>query len=175
MKNVTLKMAFACLSVTFMGIYATFADVPANVSHTVISFEPGSAVLSQDSKDKLKNAIRDARASGKIKKIETAVWSDNEVPIAGENLSKADRELASRREKVVKSYLKDNLNISSIVQTHNMAERPSWFAKAFNTTDAELKEATNRQKPVVKEEEYRVFKENGRPSVAVVVIKRKEY
>lgn len=175
MKNLKLKVALASLSMSFLGVYATFANVPANSSHTVITFEQGSAVLTQESKDKLKNAVRDARASGKIKMVDTAVWSDNEVPREGQDLSKADRDLASRREKVVKDYLKDNLRVSSIVRSHNMAERPSWFAKTLSLSDAELKDATNKEKSIVKEEEYRVFKDNGRPSTAVVVIKRKTY
>ena len=58
-----------------------------------------------------------------------------------------------------------------------MAERSSWLGRMFETDDAQLKNEIRRGADApMSQEEFRVFRESGKPSVAVVlsIIKHKE-
>jgi len=68
--------------------------------------------------------------------------------------------------------MKEDLKVSDL-NFYNMAEDSNWLSRALNTTDAEIKEEVQANRPLTKEE-FRVFKENGRSSKAVVLVKYAE-
>ena len=137
--------------------------------NTTLTFAEKQAVLTQGAKTKLNALIKDANANGKINEIQVAAWSDNPAPRKDEQLSKPDRDLAEKRAKAVNAYIKNHAKTS--VSTYNMAERASWLARIFDTSDAELKaEIGPGGKAPMSREEFQVFKNNGQPSKAVVLV-----
>jgi hypothetical protein len=60
---------------------------------TVLTFGLGRSELSADDFKTLEQAIADAKAVGKISKIEVAAWSDKDHPVTGD-LSKAELDKA---------------------------------------------------------------------------------
>jgi len=138
-----------------------------------VDFPEKKSGLTLDAKSKIDELIRNARARGQIKEIQVAVWSDNPVPRPTEQLSKSDRVLAEQRAKNLTTYLKSRSKVG--VSTHNMAERASWLAKMFDTTDAELKsEIGHDGRNYMSSAEFQVFKDNGNPSKAVVLVIMKQ-
>ncbi len=136
---------------------------------TTISFPEKSAALTDEAKQELIKLIKDAKSNGTISEVQVAAWSDNPAPRAKEELSKPDRKLAESRAQAVNKYLSGRAKVS--ITTHNMAERASWLARAFETTDAELKTEIGRggDAPMSKSE-FQIFKNNGKPSKAVVLV-----
>jgi len=135
---------------------------------TTITFETGKATLTTESENKIRELLKEARATGKVDEVKVAVWSDNPAPREGEELAKSDRELAKARVKAIENCLYGQK--VSDVETYNMAERASWLSRVFNTDAAGFKSETGRGKdaPMFKEE-FQIFKTNGSPSKAVIV------
>jgi hypothetical protein len=79
--------------------------------------------LTADDKEKLNSLIKEAQTKGSIREFQVAVWSDNPAPRENEQLSKNDRELASRRASLVSKYLRSKSKEG--VSSYNMAERAS--------------------------------------------------
>ena len=52
-------------------------------------------------------------------------------------LGRSEINLATKRNKAVENYIKENRSID--VDSYNMAEQPNSFSKWINTTDARLK------------------------------------
>ncbi len=165
-RNIAFVLAFMASSFTVM---AADSDPRRMGPNTTLSFDAKQAILTQDSKDKLKALIKDAKSKGQITEVQVAVWSDNPSPRAGEELSKPDRDLASQRARAVTQYLKLRSKVD--VDTYNMAERASWLARTFDTTDADLKSEIGKggDAPMSKEE-FQIFRSNGQPSKAVVLV-----
>ncbi len=168
-------MASKSLKVLLAGFTVLGASATANTKHlgpnTTISFEAKSAQLTQVSKDELSKIATDARAHGKIDEVQVAVWSDNPAPRKGEKLSDADRKLADQRAKAIKDYLKKPLNVGD-VDTFNMADRASWLARTFDTDEAQLKAEIGRGGDgVMSKEEFQIFRDGGKPSKAVLLIR----
>jgi len=165
-----IKIGFLLTALALPGIsYDTKAETMRVGPSVAISFEAGKAALTIDSKAQLNTLVQDARASGKIDEVQIAAWSDNPIPADKKQLSKADRKLAQRRAKALQDYLKKPLNVPSVV-VHNMAERSTWLGRMFGTNDAELKsEITRGPNAPMSQEEFRVFRDNGKPKTAVVL------
>ena len=168
MKIGNLTMVMLCLASAATALAAD-TDPRRIGPNATLTFEAKQTVLTKDSKEKLNALIKEARTKGKITEVQVAVWSDNPAPRAGEELSKPDRELAESRAKTVQKYLKQHFKAS--VETYNMAERASWLARTFETENAELKSEIGHggDSPMSKEE-FQVFKSNGQPSKAVVLV-----
>ena len=166
MKSVQFKVLL--LGLALSGVVQA-ADTSSMVlgPNATISFDTGKASLTKDSKTKLNELVKHARASGKINEVQVAAWSDNPVPREGEELSKSDGNLAGNRAKNIANYLKSRYQVSD-VDSYNMAERANWLARTFDTADAELKTEIVRGGPMSKNE-FQVFKENGKASKAVVL------
>ena len=155
-------------SLLFSGLVLS-ADYKSVGSSTVISFESGKSTLTKESKEKLKSLLSEAKAKGVLDEVQIATWSDNPIPADKKALSKADRELASRRSRSLKNYIEKPLGFTDIT-IHNMAERSTWLSRMFETNDAELKnEITKGSDSPMSKEEFKTFKDNGKPSVAVVL------
>jgi hypothetical protein len=140
------------------------------VGHSAtLSFPTGVADLSSDSMAKLKDIVAKVGADN-IERIELAVWSDKAFPKTGDDLSKADRELADKRADKIEEFLKDSLKVSD-VKDYNMAETSNWLAKAFRTDDAELKSIFAKEANApLNREEFNLIAEEGGPSKAVAVV-----
>jgi hypothetical protein len=146
----------------------------------VISFAKGSDHLSDSAKTKLRSLINSARGSGdgngRINALHAAVWSDHAFPANGKtDLSKSDRNLADKRIDSINGFMKNELNLSDI-KTYSMAEKTNWFARAFNTKDAELKSLfAQRGAPSdVRVDSFRAVKAHGGPSKAVILLDLKD-
>lgn len=121
--------------------------VTASAAHEVqahhfveVEYKQGSAVLTDSSKKSLDQLVRNSARDGKIDEVLVMSWSDNEMPSnQKKKVSNADVALASRRNRAVADYLKGKESMD--VDLYNMAERPTAFAKWFNTTDNRLKNA----------------------------------
>ena len=163
-----LLVKLIVLGVAISGFAVAAESVRVGPS-TTISFKPGKASLTDDSKSQLNQLVKDAKSSGRIDELQIAAWSDNFIPVGKKQLSKADRLLADQRVDALRSYLKGPLGVDDVV-TYNMAERSTWLGRMFETDDAELKsEITRGVHAEMSRDEFRVFKENGKPSSAVVL------
>ncbi len=151
------------------------ADHPLRLGpDTTISYDANRSELSTASKEKLVRLVNDAKANGQIDEIQIAVWSDNPVPQEGTQLSKADQKLANRREVQLSRYLKKNLGITQF-NTYNMAERASWLSRSLNLDDAKLKsEITHGSNQPMSKEAFKIFRDNGQASRAVVLVIMKQ-
>jgi hypothetical protein len=137
---------------------------------TTIAFQEGTASLTTDSKAKLDSLINTARETGKVDEVHLAAWSDNPIPVDKKELSEADQSLAENRIKAVKEYLRSPLKVSDI-SAHNMAKRSTWLSRTFGTKDAELKEEiTKGTDAPMSKEQFQVFKDQGKPSTAVLQV-----
>jgi hypothetical protein len=148
------------------GDYSSMKDTP----HTTITFEAGSARLSDLDKAALRKVVQEARSRGELDEVTVAAWSDRSLPERGSKLSDAVRNLADRRAKAIADVLKTDFAVSD-VDTFNMAENSNWLARTFNTKEAELKSVFGRKgaSTPIKNSEYMVIKETGGPSEAVVI------
>lgn len=147
-----------------------------------VTFSARGTALSEAAKLKLDLLVKEARKNGQVIAVQIAAWSDLPTPREKQTLSDADQKLAAERVRVIQDYIDDPLQApaqgeekaqapKAKIATYNMAERSSWLARAFDTTEADFKAevSADPQAPVSKEQ-YRVFRENGKPSRGVVVV-----
>lgn len=141
-------------------------------NYQVIQFKPGTATLTEGSKKMLQSLVTTAKKSGEIEQIHVAAWADKGFP-KGENaeLKDADKKIAEGRAEAVENYVNDQLKVSD-VKTYSMAEKSNWFARTFNTDEAELKDAfTQKDRPAnIDPEEFNVVRGKGGPSKAVILV-----
>ncbi len=109
--------------------------------YTEVSFDKGSAAVSDADRQKIQSLVNGAKQIGKVSEVRVLTWSDASYPAAkGKKLSDAQRELADQRNETIKSALNDaDLSVS----TYNMAEKPSALSNLFQTSDAKVKRAMN--------------------------------
>ena len=138
--------------------------------HAAIDFAPGSAVLSDDHKAKLRQLVREVRSSRDIEQVTIAAWSDKALPMKDAKLLDSDKDLAERRADAIRDIVRMELGVSDI-DAYNMAEPANWLARTFNTKDAELKSVFGRtaEETPVTREEFQLIKDAGAPGKAVVV------
>jgi hypothetical protein len=148
-------------------------DTPTLVEFksTVLTFDLGRSEVSADDFKTLKQAVSDARASGRISKIEVAAWSDKEHPISGD-LSKADRDLAESRLSAIKKDLRSSVGRMKYVHEYNMAENSNWVGRHFHSSKAELdKVYATHTKGQLTREDLALIKAEGAATKAVVILK----
>lgn len=155
----------------------TMRQIKRGQDYATIEFKKGSSDITESSKKSLKSMIDAARSRGEIDQLHVAVFADKAFP-AGANakdLPDADRTLVQNRIDAIDKYVKDGLNVSGI-ESYNMAERSNWFARAFDTKDAELKSLFSQQgAPAdVDPQELSVVKKEGGPSKAVVLLEMED-
>lgn len=138
--------------------------------HAAIDFAPGSAVLSEEHKAKLRQLVREVRSSRDIEQVTIAAWSDKALPMKDAKLLDSDKDLAERRADAIRDIVRMELGVSDI-DAYNMAEPANWLARTFNTKDAELKSVFGRtaEETPVTREEFQLIKDAGAPGKAVVV------
>jgi hypothetical protein len=174
------KEDYMRITMTLLSLVATvFLFTPQSFAHgkakvtgsAVIDFSPGQSTLTSADTEEIRSLIKDAQANGKIDKIEVAVWSDKEHPVRGD-LSAADKKLAEDRAENIKNALKMSGNTET-VKVFNMADGSNWLARTFRTTEAELDSAFAKRDAEIKREDFKMIKENGAPSKAVILVKSK--
>lgn len=142
----------------------------------VLNFDKGAKTITEAEKASLRSLIETARANNtSINRIHVVAWSDKALPASKDasDISKDDRDLAKARLDVIESYLKDQQ--MSGIRTYSMAEKASWFARLFNTQDAELKSMFSQKgaNNDVRPEEFQVVKLKGGPMKAVILLQKK--
>jgi hypothetical protein len=138
-----------------------------------ITFDKGSAKLSENDVSSIRALIRSARNSGKIDRVFVAAWSDKPYPVDNKaKLKDADERLATKRTDAIASVLR-NMDVGNIDE-YNMAKGPNWVQNLFNTDAAELNAAMKNKsvddQKVAKLGQY--LKREGGASKAVVVVQR---
>lgn len=118
------------------------ASQEANASYVVeLKYKKGSSELTDESKARLNELVKTARAEGRLDEIKVLSWADQEYPSAQQKkLSEAQRDLATRRNDVVENYI-DSMKWNVDVDTYNMAKQPNAFSRWFNTSDARIKKS----------------------------------
>jgi hypothetical protein len=106
-----------------------------------VNFERGSSVLTEGSREALREMVAKAKRDGKIDELNVLAWADRDYP-ADKNVKvpSADRALADRRADAISTFLKSDLAVND-VDTYNMTERPGALSKLFNTDNARMKQA----------------------------------
>lgn len=144
--------------------------------YAVITFNRGSNELTVAEKANLRALVEKAKAVGAVERVRVVAWSDKPLPAgkSAADLPKSDRDLATARIDKIEEYLENELGIRD-VKSFSMAERANWFARAFNTTEAELKSIFARKSAEneVSQEQLRVIKQRGGPTKAIVIIQDK--
>jgi hypothetical protein len=140
---------------------------------TVVTFAPGSAILSSDQVTRLRNAAHAANVRGDIKKTEVAVWSDRAHPVKGD-LPKRDRDLAADRISAIKRAINPELGSFDFVTEFNMAENATWLGRMFNSTEAELDSAYAKEENLpIDRHDLNLIKEDGAPRKGIVIFRVK--
>lgn len=137
-----------------------------------VDFKEGSAALDAAEKSDIKTLLTANRRDAKIDRVIIAAWADKDYPDAdGAKLSDAERKLGDERAAAVKAELKV-LGVTN-VDTYTMAERPTWLAKAFNTSDAKVKGqgTTQDAEDAYVKEVGDKLRGKGGPGKAVVYVK----
>jgi hypothetical protein len=70
-----------------------------------------------------------------VKEAYVAVYADN-LREGTRDLPEADQKLARQRAKAIRNYLEDDFGIDTV--TFNMAARPGWWARLWNTENAKV-------------------------------------
>jgi hypothetical protein len=170
------------LSAAFLGATTAFAagdqakKMKQGQDYQVLEFKKGSSELTDSAKKNIRNMIQNAKASGKIEQAHVAVWSDKQTPKEqGADLSEKEQDLAKKRSETVENYLQDQLKVSS-VETHSLAEKDNWFAKAFTAPESQLNSMfSSADAPEnVDMDEFQIVKSKGGPSKAVILLEKIE-
>ena len=137
------------------------------------SFAPGSSDLQQSDRQNMAAVVAAMRNSSVIGSAIVAGWADHEYPASkGQQLGKAERELANARIGKVKNALYD-LGVKP-VDAHSMAEKPTWLGSLFNSEDTKLKGAgkVRNEEDELTTAIGKIIRENGGPGKVVVIIRR---
>lgn len=103
-----------------------------------VEFEPGTDILTKESKEEIAFLVAKARSNGKLDKIRVLAWADREYPVAGEKVPRMETRLADERGDAVRAYLKEQLDIGD-VDVYNMARRPSAVSRMLRTPETKIK------------------------------------
>lgn len=103
-----------------------------------IQFQPGSAALTVNAMENLRNTILTSNSEGNLDEVIVMAWSDEELPAQNaQALPKAQRDLAKERGRSIERFVKQIKSVD--VDTYNMAEKSGAVSKLFNTRDSRLK------------------------------------
>lgn len=147
-----------------------FFDMIDKESVTV-SFDKGSATLTEGEKTSLRAAVTAARGDAKLSRVVVAAWSDSDLPRNNDvKLSEQERDLAEKRADNIETFL-ETIEVGN-VDTYSMAEHANWFERMFKTDEAQIKKSMKGME--INEETERTLAEKltskGGPSKAAVLI-----
>ncbi|MFM6928742.1 MAG: hypothetical protein ACKOX6_09765 [Bdellovibrio sp.] len=107
--------------------------------YTIINFPEGQDNLTPAEKQKLRQLAVVAATHGNIAEVTVLAWADREYPAEGQYIAKDDARLADQRAEKIESYFKNDIQLSSDVETHNMAKRPGFFSQMLHSGDYKTK------------------------------------
>lgn len=139
---------------------------------TTVYFDEKSSLLPEIEKLRLQDWALTFKQNTSTPKVVVASWSDKNYPAEpAKSLSKADKDLADRRNASIKQVLSD-AGLGS-VETYNMAVRPNWFQKAFSMDSAQIKgEAKDHHWDNKNEDRIAaILKRRGGPSASVIILR----
>lgn len=106
-----------------------------------VNFEKNSHVLTEGSREALREMVREARTNGEIDEVKILAWGDVAYPADRQaDVSDREKELAEKRAAAIESFVKSDLELDS-VETYNMTERPNAMQELFDTEGSRVKEA----------------------------------
>ncbi len=115
---------------------------PGNDAVTVI-FEEGKARLTDDSKERLQGLRERALASGKdIQEVKILAWADSEYPHRpGDSKTRREEQLAQKRARELRDYLREDLLGREDYEAFNMAKRPNILSRLLKGEDYQVKQS----------------------------------
>ena len=109
--------------------------------YTELSFDHGSALLSDSDRTALQDLIRRSMNHGEVDQVTIVSWADMDYPTEGKHkLPASQKKLADARNERIKQFLKATYP-SLEVSTINMAKRPNAVQELFKTADARTKQS----------------------------------
>jgi hypothetical protein len=135
-----------------------------------MEFSKGATVVSTGAQESLRNTLNEASAKGTVDHVAIMAWSDLEYPTKHTPATTASVALADRRLSSLETYLKTQLNVSSVT-TYNMAKRPNSAQELLHTKTAKVKDTAELEgaAPSTKNETG-IFGQKGQASKAVVMV-----
>lgn len=141
--------------------------VASSPPFVAVDFSVASAVLSKKAKSSLDSVVQQVKMKGDINQIIVLSWSDENNPPQNQKIQTvAQRELAGRRNLIIKNYLNSIKGID--VETHNMSENANSFSKWISTADAKVKNSLTTAGLITTENE---LKTTNKPSRSVILLK----
>jgi len=139
-----------------------------------LEFAVGSSQLSVDQKEKIRLTMSGVGAKDEVR---IAAWADKAWSAESKEnkFNKADKELAEQRGKAIKDYIASNFPKTK-VEVVTMTEEPGFFARVFNTDEAEVKSIFAKKGDQGTHErnlDTIAVRDKGGPSKAVMIINRK--
>jgi len=106
-----------------------------------VNFDQGSFVLTEGSREALRDMVNDAKKNGQIDDLKILAWADKDYPTnSNTKATRADKQLADQRATAISNFVKSELKVGD-VDTYNMTERPNALEDLLNTSDADVKRA----------------------------------
>lgn len=127
----------------------------------IVRFARGSAKLDTDARKKLDTLLKRTGQRGAVREAYVAAYAD-ELRSGNRDLPEPARKLARSRANALRQWLEGR---GIDVTTFNMATRPGWWARLFNTRAAEVKGAAETEGWIA-----RLLREHGQAGTATVVL-----
>ena len=133
----------------------------------VVTFAKGSSEFTKTHKEALATLMQKLKdRSQKIEQIHVAAWADKSPDATAEG-----RKLAASRMNAIQDHLEGEL-AQSYVETFNMTERSTWFAKAMNANAKDIRKMFSQKGAPqnVTPEDFAIVRSKGGPMKAVLLI-----
>ena len=143
-----------------------------HIDSATIEFSEGSYALTESQKSSIRDLVKKAKSTeNRDWNLGVAAWADVPFPQGESEASSAQRDLADNRLKAINNFI-ETMDAPVDVDTYNMAEKSNWLAKLFNTEASEIKStfAKKDMKTSTMKEKYQVYKKEGAPNKAVLVL-----
>ncbi len=173
-------VATGVLAVLMLFIINPFSEakdpVPAlseEIKAQSIEFNKASAVLSPAQKRSIEQLVNQHPSPDSME-LTLAVWADQPLPPKGKELTADQKKLANMRSLSIENFVKSTGFEGDLV-IFNMAEQAHWLSNMFNSTSTDLKATLAYEKHGGKlgKEKFRVFKSEGKPRKAVLVLAKR--
>lgn len=161
------------LSLIFLPILLATGPVLAgdNVMGSItLTFAPDATFLNARQRNVIDQALQQLAYGDVELDVNMAVWADQDFPGVKNSLSEEQQELAEERIESIEEYLEDQRIEIDDMDAYNMAHGSNWFARVFNMADFKTAITEGTDDRLLEERKYRIFKEEGGPSKAVVVL-----
>lgn len=141
-----------------------------NMQSVVLDFEEGITELSSSQGEEINRVLKSSALNNKEIDIHMAVWADEDFPGVKNNLNKEQRKIAKNRIKAIKEHIKLAKADVDDIEAYNMAEGSNWFVRVFQMDDFKSALSKSTEEDEVYERKYQIYKQNGAPKKAVIVL-----